>query len=149
MTDEFRLGGRLLECGDKNLTGAHKKPCLAEAHSVRKGDRQRKGQNAVRDLGAFFSTRGHHFAVCLRAQEGTIGEIDKNTVAYHFHEALGVVGQTIPWNFPLPMACWKLAPALAAGNYVVRKPVEQTPASHVTISIRWAYFRFRFLPRAT
>ncbi|MGZ5050394.1 MAG: acetaldehyde dehydrogenase ExaC [Methylobacter sp.] len=70
-----------------------------------------------------------YFAGCIRAQEGSISEIDKNTVAYHFHEPLGVVGQIIPWNFPLLMACWKLAPALAAGNCVVMKPAEQTPAS--------------------
>ncbi|MEZ5536062.1 MAG: aldehyde dehydrogenase family protein [Thiolinea sp.] len=69
-----------------------------------------------------------YFAGCLRAQEGSIGEIDNNTVAYHFHEPLGVVGQIIPWNFPLLMAAWKLAPALAAGNCVVLKPAEQTPA---------------------
>ena len=70
-----------------------------------------------------------YFAGCIRAQEGSIGEIDDNTVAYHFHEPLGVVGQIIPWNFPLLMACWKLAPALAAGNCVIMKPAEQTPAS--------------------
>ncbi len=70
-----------------------------------------------------------YFAGCIRAQEGSIGEIDENTVAYHFHEPLGVVGQIIPWNFPLLMACWKLAPALAAGNCVVLKPAEQTPVS--------------------
>jgi len=68
-----------------------------------------------------------YFAGCVRAQEGSIGEIDDNTVAYHFHEPLGVVGQIIPWNFPLLMATWKLAPALAAGNCVVLKPAEQTP----------------------
>lgn len=70
-----------------------------------------------------------YFAGCVRAQEGSVGEIDGNTVAYHFHEPLGVVGQIIPWNFPLLMAAWKLAPALAAGNCVVLKPAEQTPAS--------------------
>ena len=70
-----------------------------------------------------------YFAGCLRAQEGTIGEVDENTVAYHFHEPLGVVGQIIPWNFPILMAVWKLAPALAAGNCVVLKPAEQTPWS--------------------
>ena len=70
-----------------------------------------------------------YFAGAVRAQEGSIGEIDHDTVAYHFHEPLGVVGQIIPWNFPLLMACWKLAPALAAGNCVVLKPAEQTPAS--------------------
>jgi aldehyde dehydrogenase len=70
-----------------------------------------------------------YFASAIRAQEGTISEIDHDTVAYHFHEPLGVVGQIIPWNFPILMACWKLAPALAAGNCVVLKPAEQTPAS--------------------
>lgn len=70
-----------------------------------------------------------YFAGAVRAQEGSIGEIDHDTIAYHFHEPLGVVGQIIPWNFPLLMACWKLAPALAAGNCVVLKPAEQTPAS--------------------
>src|SRR6516225_4674165 len=69
-----------------------------------------------------------YFAGAIRAQEGSIGEIDHDTVAYHFHEPLGVVGQIIPWNFPLLMAAWKLAPALAAGNCVVIKPAEQTPA---------------------
>lgn len=70
-----------------------------------------------------------YFAGCIRAQEGSISEIDKDTVAYHFQEPLGVVGQIIPWNFPILMAVWKLAPALAAGNCVVLKPAEQTPAS--------------------
>jgi len=70
-----------------------------------------------------------YFAACIRAQEGTVAEIDHDTVAYHFHEPLGVVGQIIPWNFPILMASWKLAPALAAGNCVVIKPAEQTPAS--------------------
>jgi len=70
-----------------------------------------------------------YFAGAVRAQEGGISEIDHDTVAYHFHEPLGVVGQIIPWNFPLLMAVWKLAPALAAGNCVVIKPAEQTPAS--------------------
>jgi aldehyde dehydrogenase len=70
-----------------------------------------------------------YFAGAARAQEGGLGEIDDDTVAYHFHEPLGVVGQIIPWNFPILMAVWKLAPALAAGNAVVLKPAEQTPAS--------------------
>lgn len=70
-----------------------------------------------------------YFGGVLRAQEGTIGEVDENTMAYHFHEPLGVVGQIIPWNFPILMAVWKLAPALAAGNCVVLKPAEQTPWS--------------------
>ena len=68
-----------------------------------------------------------YFAGCIRAQEGSLSEIDHDTVAYHFHEPLGVVAQIIPWNFPLLMAAWKLAPALAAGNRVVLKPAEQTP----------------------
>ncbi|AIJ25671.1 MULTISPECIES: aldehyde dehydrogenase [Amycolatopsis methanolica group] len=70
-----------------------------------------------------------YFAGAIRGQEGSIAEIDADTVAYHFHEPLGVVGQIIPWNFPILMAAWKLAPALAAGNCVVLKPAEQTPAS--------------------
>jgi aldehyde dehydrogenase len=70
-----------------------------------------------------------YFAGCLRAQEGSISELDETTVAYHFHEPLGVVGQIIPWNFPILMAAWKLAPAVAAGNCVVMKPAEFTPIS--------------------
>jgi aldehyde dehydrogenase len=70
-----------------------------------------------------------YFAGAIRAQEGTLSQIDHDTVAYHLHEPLGVVGQIIPWNFPILMATWKLAPALAAGNTVVLKPAEQTPAS--------------------
>ena len=70
-----------------------------------------------------------YFAGCIRAQEGGISEIDEDTIAYHFHEPLGVVGQIIPWNFPILMAAWKIAPALAAGNCIVMKPAEQTPVS--------------------
>ncbi|OYZ69594.1 MAG: aldehyde dehydrogenase, partial [Methylophilaceae bacterium 17-43-7] len=70
-----------------------------------------------------------YFAGAIRAQEGGISEIDHDTVAYHYHEPLGVVGQIIPWNFPILMAAWKLAPALAAGNCVVMKPAEFTPIS--------------------
>ncbi|TVR63584.1 MAG: aldehyde dehydrogenase family protein [Gemmatimonadales bacterium] len=70
-----------------------------------------------------------YFAGAIRAQEGRISELDADTVAYHYYEPLGVVGQIIPWNFPLLMAVWKLAPALAAGNCVVIKPAEQTPVS--------------------
>ncbi len=77
-----------------------------------------------------------YFAGAIRAQEGGISEIDHDTVAYHFHEPLGVVGQIIPWNFPILMAVWKLAPALAAGNCVVLKPAEQTPASiHILLGL--------------
>eukprot|EP00825_Cyclidium_porcatum_P004065 TRINITY_DN1188_c0_g2_i2.p2 TRINITY_DN1188_c0_g2~~TRINITY_DN1188_c0_g2_i2.p2 ORF type:complete len:128 (+),score=19.11 TRINITY_DN1188_c0_g2_i2:91-474(+) len=70
-----------------------------------------------------------YFAGCLRSQEGGISEIDENTMAYHIHEPLGVVGQIIPWNFPILMAAWKLAPAIGAGNCVVLKPAESTPIS--------------------
>ncbi|EKU46475.1 acetaldehyde dehydrogenase ExaC [Brevibacterium casei] len=70
-----------------------------------------------------------YFAAAIRTQEGGLSQLDEQTVAYHFHEPLGVVGQIIPWNFPILMAVWKLAPALAAGNAVVLKPAEQTPAS--------------------
>ncbi|MFI5691169.1 aldehyde dehydrogenase [Kribbella sp. NPDC051586] len=77
-----------------------------------------------------------YFAGALRAQEGSVSVIDDDTIAYHFHEPLGVVGQIIPWNFPILMATWKLAPALAAGNTVVLKPAEQTPASiHVFMEL--------------
>lgn len=83
-----------------------------------------------------------YFAGCIRAQEGSLGQIDNDTVAYHFHEPLGVVGQIIPWNFPILMATWKLAPALAAGNCVVLKPAEQTPAS----ILKWAELVGDLLP---
>jgi aldehyde dehydrogenase len=75
-----------------------------------------------------------YFAACVRAQEGGISQIDHETYAYHFHEPIGVVGQIIPWNFPLLMAIWKLAPALAAGNCVVLKPAEQTPVSILVLA---------------
>ncbi|THF63430.1 aldehyde dehydrogenase [Pseudothauera rhizosphaerae] len=74
-----------------------------------------------------------YFAGCIRGEEGSIGEIDHETYAYHFKEPLGVVGQIIPWNFPILMAAWKVAPALAAGNCVVLKPAEQTPASLLVV----------------
>jgi aldehyde dehydrogenase len=75
-----------------------------------------------------------YFASCIRAQEGSVCEIDKTTIAYHYHEPLGVVGQIIPWNFPILMAVWKLAPAIAAGNCVVLKPAEQTPMSIMVVA---------------
>ena len=75
-----------------------------------------------------------YFAGVLRAQEGGISEIDPHTVAYHYYEPLGVVGQIIPWNFPLLMAAWKLSPALAAGNCVVLKPAESTPISILVLA---------------
>ena len=70
-----------------------------------------------------------YFAAAARTQEGRLSQIEEDLVAYHFHEPLGVVGQIIPWNFPILMATWKLAPVLAAGNCIVLKPAEQTPAS--------------------
>lgn len=70
-----------------------------------------------------------YFASCIRSQEGTVSQLDQETIAYHMHEPIGIVGQIIPWNFPLLMAAWKIAPALAAGNCVILKPAEQTPAS--------------------
>lgn len=77
-----------------------------------------------------------YFASAIRAQEGGISQIDEQTVAYHFHEPLGVVGQIIPWNFPILMATWKIAPALATGNCIVLKPAEQTPASiHILLDV--------------
>ncbi|MBO2536365.1 acetaldehyde dehydrogenase ExaC [Rummeliibacillus suwonensis] len=74
-----------------------------------------------------------YFAGAIRAQEGRTTQIDNDTVAYHFHEPLGVVGQIIPWNFPILMAVWKIAPALAAGNCIVLKPAEQTPVSIMVV----------------
>lgn len=99
---------------------------LAVAETWDNGKAVRETLNADIPLAA---DHFRYFAGCLRAQEGTMGEIDENTVAYHFHEPLGVVGQIIPWNFPLLMAAWKLAPALAAGNCIVMKPAESTPVS--------------------
>ena len=99
---------------------------LAYAETVDNGKPIRETLNADIPL-----TIDHfrYFAGCLRAQEGALSDIDENTVAYHFHEPLGVVGQIIPWNFPILMAAWKLAPAIGAGNCVVLKPAESTPIS--------------------
>ena len=99
---------------------------LAYAETVDNGKPMRETLNADIPLAA---DHFRYFAGCLRAQEGALSEIDANTIAYHFHEPLGVVGQIIPWNFPILMAAWKLAPALAAGNAVVLKPAESTPVS--------------------
>ncbi len=99
---------------------------LAYAETVDNGKPMRETLNADVPLAA---DHFRYFAGALRAQEGSISQIDEETVAYHFQEPLGVVGQIIPWNFPLLMAAWKLAPALAAGNCIVLKPAEQTPTS--------------------
>ncbi|MES2819585.1 MAG: aldehyde dehydrogenase family protein [Pseudomonadota bacterium] len=99
---------------------------LAVAETWDNGKAVRETLNADVPLAA---DHFRYFAGCIRAQEGSAAEINELTAAYHFHEPLGVVGQIIPWNFPLLMAAWKLAPALAAGNCVVLKPAEQTPLS--------------------
>jgi aldehyde dehydrogenase len=104
---------------------------LAYAETVDNGKPIRETLNADIPL-----TVDHfrYFAGCLRAQEGALSEIDENTIAYHFHEPLGVVGQIIPWNFPILMAAWKLAPAIGAGNCVVIKPAESTPISIMVLA---------------
>ena len=104
---------------------------LAYAETVDNGKPIRETLNADIPL-----TIDHfrYFAGCVRAQEGALSEIDENTIAYHFHEPLGVVGQIIPWNFPILMAAWKLAPALGAGNCVVLKPAESTPVSILVLA---------------
>lgn len=99
---------------------------IATAETVDNGKPIRETMNADIPLAA---DHFRYFASAIRTQEGGISEIDHDTVAYHFHEPLGVVGQIIPWNFPILMAAWKLAPALAAGNCVVMKPAEFTPIS--------------------
>nr|MBP8272769.1 aldehyde dehydrogenase family protein [Sphaerotilus sp.] len=104
---------------------------LAYAETVDNGKPIRETLNADLPL-----TVDHfrYFAGCVRAQEGALSEIDGETIAYHFQEPLGVVGQIIPWNFPILMAAWKLAPALGAGNCVVLKPAESTPISILLVA---------------
>ena len=75
-----------------------------------------------------------YFAGVIRAEEGTVSELDSSTVSLNVWEPLGVVGQIIPWNFPILMAAWKVAPALAAGNCVVLKPAEQTPVGMLILA---------------
>ena len=110
----------IAECLETNLE------LLAYAETVDNGKPMRETLNADIPLAI---DHFRYFAGCVRAQEGGISQIDQETVAYHFHEPLGVVGQIIPWNFPILMAAWKLAPALGAGNCVVLKPAEATPIS--------------------
>lgn len=104
---------------------------LAYAETVDNGKTIRETLNADIPL-----TVDHfrYFAGCIRAQEGSLSEIDETSIAYHYHEPLGVAGQIIPWNFPILMAAWKLAPALAAGNCVVLKPAESTPISILVLT---------------
>jgi aldehyde dehydrogenase len=104
---------------------------LAYAETVDNGKAIRETLNADIPLSA---DHFRYFAGCLRAQEGSLTEVDGDTIAYHFHEPLGVVGQIIPWNFPILMAAWKLAPALGAGNCVVLKPAESTPISIMVLA---------------
>ena len=104
---------------------------LAYAETVDNGKPIRETLNADIPLAV---DHFRYFAGCVRAQEGALSEIDPNTIAYHFHEPLGVVGQIIPWNFPILMAAWKLAPALGAGNCVVLKPAESTPISLLVLT---------------
>jgi aldehyde dehydrogenase len=104
---------------------------LAYAETVDNGKPIRETLNADIPLAV---DHFRYFAGCLRAQEGALSEIDGHTIAYHFHEPLGVVGQIIPWNFPILMAAWKLAPALGAGNCVVLKPAESTPISILVLT---------------
>jgi len=111
---------KIADCIERNLE------MLAVAESWENGKGVRETLNADLPL---VVDHFRYFAGCIRSQEGTAAELDEHTATYHFHEPLGVVGQIIPWNFPLLMAAWKLAPALAAGNCVVMKPAEQTPAS--------------------
>ncbi len=120
--------GILLKIADRIEQNLEK---LAYAETVDNGKPIRETMAADIPLSA---DHFRYFAGCLRAQEGTLSEIDDNTVAYHFHEPLGVVGQIIPWNFPILMAAWKLAPAIGAGNCVVLKPAESTPVSILVLA---------------
>ncbi|MCL1127041.1 acetaldehyde dehydrogenase ExaC [Shewanella surugensis] len=120
VTERSNILLKIADCIEQNLTR------LAVAETWDNGKAIRETLAADIPLAA---DHFRYFAGCLRAQEGSIGQIDDNTIAYHFHEPLGVVGQIIPWNFPILMAAWKLAPALAAGNCIILKPAEQTPAS--------------------
>jgi aldehyde dehydrogenase len=120
VTERSRILNRIADRMEENL----ERLALAETWDNGKPIRETRGADVPLTIDHF-----RYFAGCIRAQEGGISEIDADTVAYHFHEPLGVVGQIIPWNFPLLMACWKLAPALAAGNCVVLKPAGPTPVS--------------------
>ena len=118
--ERARMLNKIADVIDENLE------LLAYVESRDNGKPIRETLNADVPLSA---DHFRYFASCIRAEEGSIGEIDENTIAYHFKEPMGVVGQIIPWNFPLLMAAWKLAPALAAGNCVVIKPASDTPMS--------------------
>jgi aldehyde dehydrogenase len=119
-TERSRVLNKIADAIEENLE------MLAVAESWENGKPVRETIAADIPLAA---DHFRYFASVIRAEEGGISEIDKDTVAYHFREPLGVVGQIIPFNFPLLMAAWKLAPALAAGNCVVLKPASPTPWS--------------------
>jgi aldehyde dehydrogenase len=119
-TERAAVLNRIADVIERNLE------LLAVAETWDNGKPVREPLNADLPLAA---DHFRYFASLIRAQEGSFTQLDEDTVAYHFHEPLGVVGQIIPWNFPILMAVWKLAPALAAGNTVVLKPAEQTPVS--------------------
>jgi aldehyde dehydrogenase len=119
-TERAAVLNRIADVIERNLE------LLAVAETWDNGKAVREPLNADLPLAA---DHFRYFASLIRAQEGSFTQLDEDTVAYHFHEPLGVVGQIIPWNFPILMAVWKLAPALAAGNTVVLKPAEQTPVS--------------------
>lgn len=127
VSERARLLNRIADVMEKSLD----KLALAETWDNGKPIRETTAADIPLAIDHF-----RYFAGAIRAQEGGISEIDHDTIAYHFYEPLGVVGQIIPWNFPILMAVWKLAPALAAGNCVVLKPAEQTPASiHVLLEL--------------
>jgi aldehyde dehydrogenase len=119
-TERARLLNKIADRIDENLE------LLAHTETLDNGKPIRETRAADIPLGA---DHFRYFAGCIRAEEGSIGEIDHDTIAYHFKEPMGVVGQIIPWNFPFLMAAWKMAPALAAGNCVVIKPASDTPLS--------------------
>ena len=119
-TERARLLNKIADRIDDNLA------LLARIETLDNGKPIRETRAADIPLGA---DHFRYFAGCIRAEEGSIGEIDHDTIAYHFKEPMGVVGQIIPWNFPFLMAAWKMAPALAAGNCVVIKPASDTPLS--------------------
>lgn len=120
VTERARILNKIADRMEENLE------LLAVAESWDNGKAVRETLNADLPLAI---DHFRYFAGAIRAQEGSISQIDNDTVAYHFHEPIGVVGQIIPWNFPLLMGVWKMAPALAAGNCIVLKPAEQTPTS--------------------
>ncbi|GBH30828.1 aldehyde dehydrogenase family protein [Sphingobium xenophagum] len=115
---------KILNCVADRLEENLELLALAETMDNGKPIRETRGADVPLAIDHF-----RYFAGCVRAEEGAISTIDDKTIAYHFREPLGVVGQIIPWNFPLLMAAWKIAPALAAGNCTVIKPASQTPLS--------------------